>query len=611
MLNQLKLLALKNLFVKNYARMWPFFKPYWWVALLGVGLTMIVGASDAAYPAFLGIFIDKIAPGTTKGFIDKLPALKALFNVLNIENNRDFAKIAPFMILGFTFVVGALTYVANCVNTWVGSRVTMDIKKRLYRKLLDMNPAYFDTSTSGNVLFRYNNDAESAAAGLIDNLKMFLTRLSSSVGYIAMLLCASWQLAIIAIIVLLLVFIPLAMVRKRMKYIMGKAVASMTAVITTYNETFAGNKTIAAYNLQDYQKRKFDDIIGGVFKFAIKMVRNTNWLSPVMHFIASIGIALVIGVGGRMIVNNHISPGEFAGFVGALILLYTPIKGIGNNFVSLQMSFIAIERLYGILELRPAVADADHARELTAVRRDIEFRNVCFEYNPGVPVLKNVNLSAKVGEMIALVGNSGGGKTTVVNLLPRFYNLKSGGIFIDGVDTREYTLRSLRHHIGVVFQDNFLFSGTIRENIMLGNPAADDAALRRALQHAHLSSFIARLKNGVDAEIGERGVQLSGGQKQRVAIARAFLKDAPILILDEATSALDNKSEAVVQAAINDLMQGRTVFVIAHRLSTVQNADKIVVLNEGQIVEQGKHDELLARGGVYTSLYNAQFKTAG
>jgi subfamily B ATP-binding cassette protein MsbA len=608
MINRLKALTLKNLFVKNYARMWPFFRPYKWMALLGVLLIMVVGASDSMIPVFLGIFMDYINPSAASSITRGAFSFRGMLDSLGLSHSKNFALMVPYMIVGFTFSVGLVTYAANCINSWIGNRVTMNIKQTLYAKLLTMSAAYFDTNTSGNVLFRFNTDAEASASGLIDNLKMFLQRFATSLTLIYVLFMTSWQLAIIATVVLLVVFVPLGMVRKRMKRIMSKSVVSVTAVITAYNEAFAGNKTVAAYNLQDYQKRKFAELVGGVFKFAVKMVRNTNWLSPAMHFIASIGIALVIGFGGMMIVREQISVGDFTAFITAMLLLYTPIKGIGNNYVSLQMSFLAIERLYEILELKPAIADADGAHELPAVRRDIEFRDVCFEYNPGVPVLKNVNISAKVGEMIALVGNSGGGKTTVVNLLPRFYNLKSGGIFIDGVNVSEYTLQSLRRHIGVVFQDNFLFSGTIRENIMLGNPAADDEALRRALQHAHLSGFIARLEKGVDTEIGERGVQLSGGQKQRVAIARAFLKDAPVLILDEATSALDNKSEAVVQAAINDLMKGRTVFVIAHRLSTVQNADKIIVLNEGQIVEQGKHGELLARNGVYTSLYQAQFK---
>jgi subfamily B ATP-binding cassette protein MsbA len=609
MLNQLKVLAFKNLFVKNYARMWPFFRTYRWQALLGVMLIMVVGASDSMIPLFLGIFMDNINPAVTQHAAHGGLSFRGLLDKFGVSHSKDFALLVPYMIVGFTFCVGFVTYAANCINSWVGNRVTMDIKKTLYQKLLTLGSSYFDGTTSGNVLFRFNTDAEASATGLIDNLKMFLQRFATSLALIYVLFTKSWQLAIIATIVLLIVFVPLSMVRKRMKRIMSKSVTSIAGVITAYNEAFSGNKTVAAYNLQVYQRRKFNELVGGVFKYAVKMVRNTNWLSPAMHFIASIGIALVIGFGGMMIVHHEISTGDFTAFITAMIMLYTPIKGIGNNFVSLQYSFMAIERLYEILSLQADIQDSPGAVELTAVRQAVEFRDVCFEYRPDSPILKNISLQANVGEMIAIVGNSGGGKTTIVNLLPRFYNIKSGRILIDGVDIRKLTLHSLRKHIGVVFQDNFLFSGTIRDNVMLGNPDAGDEAMRRALKHAHLAEFIASLEKGADTEIGERGILLSGGQKQRIAIARAFLKDAPILILDEATSALDNKSEAVVQAAINDLMRGRTVFVIAHRLSTVRNADKIIVLHQGEIVEQGKHPELLDKNGIYTSLYQAQFKT--
>jgi ATP-binding cassette, subfamily B, bacterial MsbA len=608
MFDKLKLLALKNLFIKNYVRMWAFFRPYRVQAITGVFLIFLVGLSDSMIPLFLGIFMDNINPNASHQIISGGFSIRGLLDQFGISRSRDFAMLVPYMVVAFAVIVGMLTYFANCINMWVGDRVTMDIKKRLYQKLLTMSASYFDNNTSGNILFRYNTDAESASIGLIEHLKMFVQRFAVSIGLIYVLFVKSWRLAIIATFVLLVVFAPIAMVRKRMRYIMERATASMTAVITAYNETFAGHKTIAAYNLQGYQNGKFADMVEGVFKFAVKMVRNTNWLSPAMHVIASIGIALVIGFGGMMIVHNQISVGDFTAFVTSLILLYSPLKGIGNNFVFLQMSFMSIERLYEILETTPGIVDAPNAKKLERIRERIEFKDVNFGYLPHIPVLKNINLRIHVGEMVALVGNSGGGKTTIMNLLPRFYEVNSGSISIDGTDIRQFTQQSLRQQIGVVFQDNFLFSGTIRENVLLGNATADETAIYRALELAHLSEFIAELPQGIDTQIGERGIRLSGGQKQRVAIARAFLRDAPILILDEATSALDNKSEAIVQVAINDLMKGRTVFVIAHRLSTVQSADRIVVIDHGKIVEEGNHRELLDRNGAYSSLYQAQFK---
>ena len=301
--------------------------------------------------------------------------------------------------------------------------------------------------------------------------------------------------------------------------------------------------------------------------------------------------------------------GNFVSFITALIMLYNPIKAIGNSFNQVQMSLMAIERVFDLLETRPAIMSKPGAVRLNQVKNEIDYKDVCFEYNKGRPVLKHINLKIKVGETIAFVGNSGGGKTTLVNLLPRFYDLTSGAITIDGVDIRDMELDSLRDKIAIVFQDNFLFSGTILDNILLGRTDVTQKQIDEAIKHACLEEFIQSLDHGLNTQIGERGVLLSGGQKQRIAIARAFIKNAPIVILDEATSALDNKSEAVVQQAIDNLMKDRTVFIIAHRLSTVKNADKIVVVNYGELVEMGTHEELLAKeNSIYASLYTTQLK---
>jgi len=290
--------------------------------------------------------------------------------------------------------------------------------------------------------------------------------------------------------------------------------------------------------------------------------------------------------------------------------LYHPMKSIGNTFSSVIMSFWAIENSFKILDSEPKIVEKPNAIEMPKTHKEIKFNDVTFNYLPDVPVLKHINLTVHQGETIAIVGNSGGGKTTLVNLLPRFYDVNAGSITVDGTDIRDFTLKSLRQNIAVVFQDNFLFEGTIRENIMLGDENATPEQVEQALKMAYLEDFISTLKDGLDTQIGERGIMLSGGQRQRVAIARAFLKNAPILVLDEATSALDNKSEAVVQKAIENLMQEKTVFVIAHRLSTIRNATKIIVVNDGIIVETGTHDELVkTECGAYKMLYDMQFKS--
>ena len=574
-------------FTEHYNRMWPFVKPYWIRALVGILLCIPIGALDSVVALALKPYMDLVLVDKT----DRSPAY------------------IPLLIVAFTTVQGFLNYAATYLNTWVGTKINQDLKRAPLKKLLSLEIAFYDKNNSGYIMQRFSSDADMACTGLLDNLKVFISRLFSSLSLICVLIYNSWQLSIIAIVVLGCALLPLASVKRRIKFIVLKNVTEASKVFTNYNETYSGAKTIYSYNLQQKIYNKFDNTLRTIFKLTMKMVQKTAWMTPLMHIIISVGIGGVIGYGSYLIVNGTITSGNFVSFITALVMLYTPIKGIGKNFNNVQISFLAIERVMDILDMDPAVKDRADARVLKQIEKGITFDDVTFEYVPGTPVLKNVSLNVRAGSTVAVVGNSGGGKTTLVNLLPRFYDVKSGAVKIDGQDIRSLTMESLRDKIAVVFQDNFLFEGTIRDNITLGKENASDEEIAAALKMAYLDDFVAGLENGVDTEIGERGALLSGGQRQRLAIARAFIKNAPIVILDEATSALDNKSEAVVQKAIDNLMQDRTVFVIAHRLSTVQNADKIVVVNDGQIVEEGTHDELLAiDNGAYKALYNAQFK---
>lgn len=580
----------QSAFIVCYQRMWPFVKPYWFRALLAMWLCIPIGSLDAIIALSLKPYMDMV-------LIDKSIGSSAWY--------------APLFIIGFTFGQGALTYLATYLNTWVGSHITNDLKFSLFSKLLTFETSYFDKRNSGDVVFRFNNDADLACSGLLSNLRLFLSRLFSSISLVGVLFYNSWQLSVIAIIVLGCTFYPMTRVRNMIKQVMKQTITSESRTITAYNETFAGNRTITAYNYQPQQQEKFRDILASLFKLRIKMTQRSSWLSPVMHITASFGIAATIGYGSHLILTNQLTPGGFVSFISALLMLYTPIKNLGNNFNSVQFSFLAIERVFEILDSLPGIRDSENATELKSVNKTIEFRNVSFSYRKGVPVLKKINLKADVGQSIAFVGNSGGGKSTIVSLLPRFYDVGSGQILIDGNDIRNVTLASLRDKMAIVFQDNFLFAGTIRDNVKIGKPDASDEEIWKALEMAYLTDFVTSLKDGLNTYIGERGILLSGGQKQRVAIARAFIKNAPIIILDEATSALDNKSEAIVQKAIENLMKNKTVFVIAHRLSTIRNADKIVVINEGNIMETGSHEELMTiENGVYKALYNAQFKSS-
>lgn len=567
-------------------KFWPFFKPYIFLTILGVLLTIPVGGLDAAVASFLKPFMDNVM----------------------VDKNTEFALKVPFIIIGFTLVQGICIYTSNIVNTYVGARISTDLKLALYKKLLVSESVFFDKNTSGIVLLRFCNDADSATTGLITNVKLFLSKFWSSLGLLAVLLWNSWQLSFIALGVLILLVIPMKIARKKVMKIMSKNVEAQTKINTTYVETYSGIKIIKSFNLIKTMYEKFHREVEDIFKFSMKMTRDTNWLSPAMHLVTACGVAGVLYYGMYLITTGVITSGTFVAFLAALIMLYTPIKSIGNNYVGLQTALLALERIYVILDTPSFEAnDGEGKKELKAISKEIKFNHVNFSYDGQRMILKDVNLSVPVGKKVALVGNSGGGKSTVCSLIPRLYELDSGNITIDGTDITEFTLSSLRDKISMVFQDNFLFDGTVRQNLMYGKADATDDEINRAIKSAYLDEFVQKLPKGIDTLIGERGLLLSGGQKQRLAIARAILKNAPIVILDEATSALDNKSEKVVQRALDKLMEGRTTIVIAHRLSTVMDADKILVINDGHVVEEGAHNDLLEKNGSYAVLYRSQF----
>ena len=509
--------------VVNYRHMWPYIKPYWFRALVAMLLCFPAGSLDAFIAWCLKHYMDDV--------------------IGNPNVSPSMAWLVPVAIVGITLLQGAITYSVAFLNTWLGTHISNDLRKALFAKLVSFEPGFFDVRNSGDIVFRFHRDADEACSGVLDNVRLFVTRLFSSISLLGVLLVNSWQLTLITIVVLGCTFYPVTRVRNMIKKVMRGTVNVMGMTITTMNEAYAGNRVIAAYNAQPEFSGRFKGVLKEMFKLSIKMTQKTAWLLPVMHITTSIGVAVAIGYGSYLIVSGQLTTGEFVSFLAALLMLYSPLKNIGNQYNKIEFSFMAIERCFSLIERKPGIRDKEDAVALESVTDTIAFNHVDFWYNKkSKQVLKDISFDVKVGQSVALVGNSGGGKSTVVSLIPRFYDIQSGSITIDGVDIRNMKLESLRDKIAMVFQDNFLFDGTVRDNVKIGKPDATDEEIMHALDMAYLTDFIKSQQLGLDTRIGERGVLLSGGQKQRVAIARAFIKDAPIIILDEATSALDNKS---------------------------------------------------------------------
>lgn len=582
-------------------KIFPYIKPVLPRAIINLIIAVPLGLLDGVVALALKPYLDFVVNGN--------PEHTWNFFGISIHSQAFLAAIIPFGIVGFALFQGVLKYLSNYLTDWTGQKISMSLKKDLFKKLTSMDPQFFDVNSSGIVLTRFLSDPDTASRNIIDMLKSFIATFFGLIGLVGVLLYNSWKLAIIGVTIMAIAITPVTLIRKRIKKVSNATMVVGGNMTTNFNETFAGNKIMTAYNLQEDQNQKFDSQILEQFHLAMSLTKRVGWMSPIMYFVCSIGIALVMAYGNHLILSGQMTAGSFASFVTSLLLLYKPTKTLGNTLTNLQGVFVAMSRVFELFDLKPQIHSPANPVKLNGLNSSIDFKNVNFEYEQETPVLKDFSLHVNKGETIALVGNSGGGKSTVVSLLPRFYDVTSGEIDFDGVDIRNFNLDELRQNISFVFQDNFLFSGTIKENILMGNEQATEEEIKKVVAMAHLDEFAHSLENGLDTFVGERGTTLSGGQRQRVAIARAMLKDAPIVILDEATSALDNKSEAIVQKALDNLIQNKTVFVIAHRLSTIKNADRIAVVDEGKLAELGTHEELMnIENGKYRYLYEMQFK---
>ncbi len=583
------------------SRIWPYIKPYMGRIIIGFLIAIPLGLLDGVTAFALKPYMDYVVGGK---------ALEFSFGNSDFSiSSLQMAYIIPLGVILFAAFQGVLRYLNSYISSWTSQRITNDVKLDLFHNLINMHPQFFDDNASGIVISRYMSDPKTASAGIVDQIKTITTSLCGAMGLIAVMLYSSWKLAFVGVLVLCIAFIPVILIRKRIREASNKNMVIGGNITTNINETYSGNKVMAAYGLQDRQEDYFRDQIWESFAINMSLTKRTAWMSPMMYQIASIGIAVVLGYGTYLINSGQMTAGAFASFVTSLLLLYKPVKTLGNTLTGIQNIFVAMGRVFELFDLTPAITDCKNPQQMAPLQNEIRFENVLFEYVPNKPVLRNINLTIPKNETLAIVGNSGGGKSTLVNLIPRFYDIKSGSIKFDGVDIKDLSIKSLRKNISMVFQDNFLFTGTIKENIMMGNPDATTEELMAAIKAAHLQDMITELPDGLDTELGERGLTLSGGQRQRVAIARAMLRNAPIVILDEATSALDNESEAIVQKAMDNLMQNRTVFIIAHRLSTIKNANRIAVINEGELVELGSHEDLMQiENGQYKALYEMQFR---
>ena len=577
-------------------RMYPYIKPLMFRIVITFALAIPLGLLDGVTAFVLKPYIDVVVNGDTLTYF-------------NYTLTRDILSvIIPPGIVIFAGIQGVLRYLNTYLSDWISITISNSVKIDLFKKLVFLDSKFYDENSSGLVISRFLGDPDAASRQLINSIKTLITSFTSALGLIFVLLYNSWELAVVGVIVLICAFLPMTFLRKKIKEVSNKGTVVGGNITTAFNETYKGNKVISGYNLQNDEYNKVKSLIRETFTLQMSLTKRTGWLSPIMYIIASVGIAFVMLVGNQLIINGRLTTGSFASFITSLLLLYKPIKTLGQDLTGMQGIFVAISRVFELFDFQSRIKD-EGKKELTNRPTTIEFKNVSFSYDEDKEVLHNISFKAEHGQTIAIVGNSGGGKSTIVNLLPRFYDVTKGSILFDGVDIKDFKLASLRNSISEVFQDNFLFSSTIKDNILLGKKDATQEEIDFVVKASHLDEFIETLENGLDSQIGENGTSLSGGQRQRVAIARAMIKNAPIVVLDEATSALDNKSEKIVQKALDNLMKDRTVFVIAHRLSTIFNADKILVVDNGFIVEEGTHEELLSiPDGKYKSLYNMQFK---
>ena len=511
-------------------------------------------------------------------------------------------------ILVVMFTRGVFYYGQSYLVSYVGQRVIIDVRSVLFRKFQRMPLSYYDKQQTGTVMSYITNDVAVMQSAIVDNLIELVTESSILIGSLAMMIYLDWKLSLLTLMTIPLVGFAMRIFGRKLKRsstVIQERAAEITSLL---QESISAIRVVKSFVRESYEIKRFEQQNWRNFQAAMKNVKLTSLLTPTVEFLAAIAVTFIVWFGGYEVVNEVITAGELVAFLTYAVNLANPVKRLSRVYAAIQKAMAAAERVFNVMDLDEKITDLPDAKPLPPIKGKVEFKDITFSYKEGQPAIQHISLKAEPGQMIALVGPSGSGKSTIANLIPRFYDVDSGVISIDGHDIRKVTTDSLREQIGLVPQETMLFSTSVRENIRYGRLDATDDEVIEAARAANAEEFIKDLPEGYDTKLGERGLNLSGGQRQRLAIARAILKNPRVLILDEATSALDTESEKIVQDALDKLMVGRTSFVIAHRLSTIFNADQIFVVENGHLREHGTHEELLAAGGLYSNLYNIQFR---